>query len=41
VELILKAGGVEKFFPKCLPETGLKINAGGTNLILPVILFDI
>jgi hypothetical protein len=41
VELILKAGGVEKFFLRYLPETGSKIKAGGINMMLPVILFDI
>jgi hypothetical protein len=41
VELILKACGVEKFFPRYLPETGLKFKTGGINMMLPVILFDI
>jgi hypothetical protein len=41
VELILKVGGVEKFFLNYLPGTGLNIKAGGINTLLPVIHFDI
>jgi hypothetical protein len=41
VKLILKAGGVEKFFLICFPGTGLNIKAGAVNIMLPFVLFDI